>query len=47
MEQLIDIERVEQLAYLFGNFDENIKLIESIGGIDLLDEKDVAFLTDY
>lgn len=28
MEQLIDIERVEQLAYLFGNFDENIKRIE-------------------
>lgn len=28
MEQVIDIERVEQLVNLFGNFDENIKKIE-------------------
>ncbi len=27
-EQLIDIERLEQLVSLFGNFDENIKLLE-------------------
>ena len=28
MEQLVDIERVEQLINLFGNFDENIKTLE-------------------
>ncbi len=27
-EQLIDIERIEQLISLFGNFDENIKMLE-------------------
>lgn len=27
-EQLIDIERIEQLVSLFGNFDENIKMLE-------------------
>ncbi len=29
MEQLIDIERVEQIVNLFGNFDENIKHLEN------------------
>ena len=27
-EQIVDIERIEQLVSLFGNFDENIKRIE-------------------
>ena len=27
-EQTVDIERIEDLIDLFGNFDENIKLIE-------------------
>lgn len=27
-EQLVDIERIEQLVSLFGNFDENIKMLE-------------------
>ena len=28
VEQIVDIERIEQLVNLFGNFDENIKRIE-------------------
>ena len=28
-EQLINIDRMEQAAALFGNFDENIRLIEN------------------
>ena len=27
-EQTVDIERIEQIVNLFGNFDENIKRIE-------------------
>lgn len=33
MEQLIDIERLEQLVDLFGNFDENIKRLEKSYGV--------------
>lgn len=33
MEQLIDIERLEQLVDLFGNFDENIKRLEKNYGV--------------
>ncbi len=32
-EQTIDIERIEQIVNLFGNFDENIKLIEKKYGV--------------
>ena len=33
LDQVIDIERVEQLVNLFGNFDENIKMIEKEYGV--------------
>ena len=29
MEQIINIDRIENVAALFGNFDENIKIIEN------------------
>ena len=32
-EQTVDIERIEQLVNLFGNFDENIKRIEKKYGV--------------
>ena len=32
-EQTIDIERIEQIVNLFGNFDENIKRIEKRYGV--------------
>ncbi len=35
MEQVIDIERVEQLINLFGNFDENIKQIEKVYSVKI------------
>ena len=34
-EQTVDIERIEQLINLFGNFDENIKQIEKKYGVDI------------
>lgn len=34
-EQIVDIERIEQLVGLFGNFDENIKRIESEYGVQV------------
>ena len=34
-EQYIDIERVEQIVNLFGNFDENIKLLEKEYGVSI------------
>ena len=35
MEQYIDVSRVEQLVNLFGNFDENIKIIEKEYGVKI------------
>ena len=35
MEQFIDVGRVEQLVNLFGNFDENIKIIEKKYGVNI------------
>lgn len=35
MEQFIDVGRVEQLVNLFGNFDENIKIIEKKYGVSI------------
>ena len=35
MEQFIDVSRVEQLVNLFGNFDENIKIIEKEYGVKI------------
>lgn len=35
MERLIDVKRVEQLVNLFGNFDENIKVIEKKYGVNI------------
>ena len=34
-EQTIDIERIEELVNLFGNFDENVKLIEKKYGVSI------------
>ena len=35
-EQLINIDRMEQAAALFGNFDENIRLIENEYIVDVI-----------
>ena len=35
-EQLINIDRMEQAAALFGNFDENIRLIENEYMVDVI-----------
>ena len=34
-EQTVDIERIEQIVNLFGNFDENIKRIEKRYGVTI------------
>ena len=40
MERLIDVGRVEQLVNLFGNFDENIKVIEKKYGVTVTSHSD-------
>lgn len=40
MEQFIDVSRVEQLVNLFGNFDENIKVLEKEYGVKITSRSD-------
>lgn len=40
MERLIDVGRVEQLVNLFGNFDENIKVLEKKYGVKITSHSD-------
>lgn len=40
MERFIDVGRVEQLVNLFGNFDENIKVIEKNYGVNITSHSD-------